>query len=346
MRPPAQLPPPGLFELRVPVPGFWLFGFRPPKPVFGLFGVRVPWPFSELFGLRVPVTVFCPFGLRPPKPVFGPAGVPVPVPVVVGPCVAVPPVVGPCVANPPVAGPVVVGVVGVRVPKPVDGPDVLRPPGLAAGLVAGVEGRDIGVDGCDAGLEKVVDGVDAGLDSGAVGLDIGADGLDTGAEGVAAGLETGAGAACLGAGAAGLAPGWLGCLSLSSLAFARLPIPRSPAIRRAKEPFRMALQKSEVVIVSSFLFTWSSSPALLPDAWVPVQSQWPEGERHRLGKKDYTGFPVCQAKHLLLKTLSVCRSFVLSGSIFWGISETDGEEPVPYCVCLCSSPYKPNRADR
>jgi hypothetical protein len=155
-------------------------------------------------------------------------------------------VVGPCEAAPPVGG-----------------PNVFRPPELAGGFAAGVEGRDMGVDGCAAGLEKFVDGVCDGLDSGADGLNAGEDGLDTGADGVAAGLETGAGADGLGAGATGLAPGWLGCLSLSFWALARLHIPRSPAIRRAKEPFLMARQRSEVFIVSSFSFNGCSSPALL-----------------------------------------------------------------------------------
>jgi hypothetical protein len=73
----------------------------------------------------------------------------------------------------------------------------------------------------------------------------GAEGRDTGADGRDAGADA------LGAGAAGLAAGWL--FGFLSLAFAKLPIHRSPAKTRAKEPYRMALQSSVVVIVSSFL---------------------------------------------------------------------------------------------
>jgi hypothetical protein len=50
-------------------------------------------------------------------------------------------------------------------------------------------------------------------------------------------------------------------------------------------------------------------PRSLPDAWALVSFQMPEGERQYLGQKDYTGFSGCQATHLLLKTLSACKSF-------------------------------------
>jgi hypothetical protein len=63
-------------------------------------------------------------------------------------------------------------------------------------------------------------------------------------------------------------PGWFGCRS--SLAFAWLLIPRSPAIMRANEPYRMARQSSEVVIVSSFFISGPRLPCSVPDAWALI----------------------------------------------------------------------------